>query len=477
MATGACVEVIGRILGKLKVPYAFNFYPFTRSWMLLEKGKADAVPSVSHKPERESALYFTPEQKQFDATGVFPPDYLWETEYVFFVNRRVASSFRFESYAQIKADGYRIGVNTRYTYDPAFLAAGLNTMNFADPADCLRALAEGRIDLYPLDRTIGRVLLRRLSLDDRITYLPKPLFRKPYLMCFARHSDYPGLQTIMADFNGELRKMRAAGEVDRIFAAYAPDAAAPATHHPLVFVCEPWPPFEYEKDGKAVGINPMVIQRVMERLGLPYEIRFFPWARAWLMAQKGAADVVMSVSYNAEREPYLYYTEEQRDFAKTGKLPPDYLWMTEYVFFVVKKNANRFHFESYAQIKADGIRVGVNRGYTYHPEFLEAKLGSREFSSAREGLEALIAGEIDLYPMDRTIGFAQLREMGLHDSVTTLPKPLFSKPYLAPFVRKSDYPQLRQVMQDFNAELRRLRESGEYQRIRESCLDADQTPR
>jgi len=154
VATGACVEVIGRILGKLKIPYAFSFYPFTRSWMLLEKGKADAAPSISHKPERESVFHFTPEQKQFDATGVVPPDYLWMTEYVFFVNRRVASSFRFESYEQIKADGYRIGVNTRYTYDPAFLAAGLNTVKFVDPAESLRALAEGRIDLYPLDRTV-----------------------------------------------------------------------------------------------------------------------------------------------------------------------------------------------------------------------------------------------------------------------------------------------------------------------------------
>jgi hypothetical protein len=51
-------------------------------------------------------------------------------------------------------------------------------------------------------------LLKRLKLDDRISYLPKPLFRKPYLMCFARHSDYPGLEGIMTNFYAELRKMR-----------------------------------------------------------------------------------------------------------------------------------------------------------------------------------------------------------------------------------------------------------------------------
>jgi len=90
----------------------------------------------------------------------------------------------------------------------------------------------------------------------------------------------------------------------------------------------------------------------------------------------------------------------------------------------MKKNADRFRFESYEQIKADGLRVGVNRGYTYHPAFLEAKLGSQEFSSAKEGLEALIAGEIDLYPMDRTVGLGLLPvdigELGLRAGLESL---------------------------------------------------------
>lgn len=469
---GACVELMGRILTRLHVPYEIRFYPFTRLWMLMERGKVDAAPSISYKANREAVLYFTEEQKAFDTTGAVPADYLWMTEYVFFVNSKYRSSLRFDSYEQIKADGYRVGVNARYSYDRDFLAAGLKTVTQVDPRDSFNQLSEGRIDLYPMDRIVGMGVVRDMGLSDRIAILPRPLFRKPYLMCFSRVSDYPGMEALMGRFYEELRRMRDSGEYERVMCEYVPPGDLPEPVRPLLFVCEEWPPYEYPRDGGAAGIDAVLLSRIMARLKLPYEIKFYPWPRAWLMAQNGAADAVLSISYAEERERYLYYTEEQRKFAQSGVTPPDYLWLSEYVFFVMKKNAGRFRFESYDQIKADGLRVGVNRGYTYHAPFLEAQFGTLEFSSVREGLEALVAGKVDLYPVDKNIGLAQLKGMGLHESVTYLPKPLFSKPYLAPFVRGSDYPGLPSVMQAFNAELRRMRASGEYQKIVEAELAA-----
>ena len=85
---------------------------------------------------------------------------------------------------------------------------------------------------------------------------------------------------------------------------------------------------------------------------------------------------------------------------------------------------------------------------------------------------ALINEDIDLYPMDRTVAIAELKAMGVLESVTYILKPLLAKPYLAPFCRLSDYPDLETVMAAFNRELRLMRASGEYNEIfSEHCHD------
>ena len=47
--------------------------------------------------------------------------------------------------------------------------------------------------------------------------------------------------------------------------------------------------------------------------------------------------------------------------------------------------------------------------------------------------------------------------MGLEQSIKPLPDVLFSKAYLAPFVRTSDYPGLESIMYEFYHQLRQLR--------------------
>jgi len=457
---GIDVEVFETVFDRLGIEYEIEFYPFTRGWLMLTKGKVDAAPSISYQPFREPHLYYTDGQREFAKTGRVPEDYLWMTEYVFFVNRKFRGSLRFESYDQIKKDGYTIGLLKEYSYHPGFLEQGFETRMYVDPMDGMQALARGEIDLFPMDKTVGLSLLTSSGLGDRIAYLQKTIFTKPYLMTFSRASDYPDVENVMSDFYRELHKMRENGEYDAIVRKYAR-----ATPRKFLFVCEDWPPFECIRDGKAHGINVDILDRIMKTLNVPYEIRIYPWSRAWMMAERGSADAVLSVSYKASRESVLHYTDGQRAFAETGAIPPDYLWISEYVFFVLEGNGGKFRFESYEQLRADKPRIGTNRDYSYDSAFLEAGLSSREFNDTKEGLDALVTGEIDLYPMDKTVGIATLREMGLRESVTFLPKPLFSKPYLAPFVRKSDYPGIEWLMRDFNRALRSLRDSGDYDAI------------
>jgi len=144
---------------------------------------------------------------------------------------------------------------------------------------------------------------------------------------------------------------------------------------PFIIVAEELPPYEFLNDaGKPAGINVEIIEQIFSTLEIPYEIRFYPWPRAWLMAANGVADAILSVSYQKEREPYLFFTDEQRAFWETGDVPPDFLWLTEYVFFVSRRLSDAIRFESYEQLQADKLRISISDQYTYDTALLEANI-------------------------------------------------------------------------------------------------------
>lgn len=468
---GINVDIIKHILDRLGIPYEFKVYPFSRGWLMLKRGTADAAPSISYSKEREPFLFYTDAQRAFDKTGAMPDDYLWMTKYVFFANRKFAKSLNFESYDQIQKDGYKIGIVKEYSYHPGFLEEDFIVKPYFTVEDGLQGLARGEIDLFPMDETVASHILERIGLRDQVTALPKVIFSKPYLMVFSRKSDYPDLETVMTAFNAELRSMRASGEIDAIRHRHLPEEPGPVPlDRPLLFVCESWEPFAYMDGDTIKGIDVEITSRIMKTLGIAHEVRIYPWSRAWMMACNGKADAVLSISYKQSREDVLLYTDDQRRYAATGELPENYLWISEYVFFVKKKFAGTYTFDSYEQLREAGYRVGRNRDYSYDDAFLGAKLPGIEFNDTKSGLDALVNEQIDLYPMDKTVGTATLKAMGLQESVTFLPRVLFSKPYLAPFVKASDYPGIQSVMERFNRELHEMRESGELDKIREAYL-------
>ncbi len=469
---GINVDIIRQILETLGVAYEFKVYPFTRGWLMLKRGAADAAPSISYTQDREPFLYYSAAQRATAQTGGLPPDYLWITRYVFFINRKFEKSIRFESYGQIQKDGYKIGLVREYSYHPGFTDEEFNFRFYSTVEDGLRGLVDGEIDLFPMDQTVALHILARMGHDGQVIPLPREIFSKPYLMVFSRESAYPGLETLVHRFNTELIRMRASGEVATIRGRYlAGGEETQPVPRPLLFVCEEWMPFAYMDGDTLKGIDVDITARIMQRLGLAYEIRIYPWSRAWMMASNGKVDAVLSVSYRPSRENVLLYTEDQRRFEETGEIPENHLWISEYVFFLKTKYAGVYRFESYAQLREAGYRIGRNRDYTYDDAFVAAGLPGREFYDTRSGLQALVAETIDLYPMDKTVGLATLKAMGLQDSVTWLPRPLFAKPYLAPFVKASDYPGITSVMERFNRELLEMRRRGEIDAIRERYLD------
>lgn len=457
---GINVEVIDRIFSDLGVPYEIRFYPWSRAWAMVKNGAADAVLSVSYKDDREESLFFTQEQTRFWETGQIPPDFLWLPEYVFFVNINRANDVHFDTYQQLKANGVRVAISDNYSYDPDFLKAGIETVTEPTPDSAMNTLLTGQADLYPMDRLAGWALLQRSGLQNRITWLPKPMFTKPYLLGFSRLSGYPEGETLMRSFYDKVRELRRSGAMDDITARHVDPFRPARPKRPVLFVCEEWRPFEYCENDQMKGIDVDLVTHIMTGLRIPFEIRTYPWPRAWMMAEQGQADAVLSVSFKDEREKVLYYTDGQRDAAHKVELPKDYLWISRYAFFAKAKNAKDFQFESCEAIIKSGCRVGLNKGYSYASSFPADKFNSKVYFDTASGFMGLIKDEIDIYPMDVTVARHTLKELGIEDSVVELPLKLFSKPYLAPFVRTSDYPGLESIMYEFNYQLRQMRASG-----------------
>jgi polar amino acid transport system substrate-binding protein len=226
----------------------------------------------------------------------------------------------------------------------------------------------------------------------------------------------------------------------------------------LLIVADPWPPFEFEDGHKASGIDVEIATSILNNLGIPFEIQFYPWPRAWEMLKNGEADAVFSTSRNAEREPFLYFPKED-------------MWLSEYVFFV-RKDRMQPKFNGYEDAK--NMTVGITAANSYHPSFWAAfpNIDGNTLNphlevaiSAELNFMKLAEGHIDFFPLDKIVGLTILNKLGLHDKITYYPVTLFTKGYPMPFAKNSKYPNLKKISEKFEQALIAFKNSNDYKLI------------
>ena len=140
------------------------------------------------------------------------------------------------------------------------------------------------------------------------------------------------------------------------------------------------------------------------------------------------------------------------------------------------------------------MKVGVTSGNSYHPSFWEAfpyqdpptntKLNAQldGAPSLDMNLFKLAKNNTQLYPVDRTVGLYNLAVLKKSEPGKNIEAivpyenfVLFSKKYPMPFAKKSDYKDARfadiqAVAQAFEKELKAMKVSGEYEKIRSKWL-------
>lgn len=93
---------------------------------------------------------------------------------------------------------------------------------------------------------------------------------------------------------------------------------------PLQFVTEPFPPFNFEENGKAAGPMVEVLQAVCKEAKLSCSAQIMPWRRALAMAESGQADGIFSILHGPEKAQNFVLSDPVIRTAY-GFLPPKIL--------------------------------------------------------------------------------------------------------------------------------------------------------
>ena len=238
----------------------------------------------------------------------------------------------------------------------------------------------------------------------------------------------------------------------------------------LLIIAEEFAPYEFVRDGKVVGIDIDLSNRIFRKMGYEPEYKIMPWKRAWYYVQEGMADIILTTSRKAPREPYVWYPEED-------------MWQGDFVFFYKKGRFNPDQL-SLNFAKKHGLKIGIIHGNSYHKQLWEHfpyRDGSREFmgdlslnvvnpqlvpvETLKQNILKVADGRVDLTIATTTYGQYTAKLLGLSDQIDNSSTALYSKRYPLAFIKKSSHPDIEKIYRAFDSELRALKETGEYDKI------------
>lgn len=75
----------------------------------------------------------------------------------------------------------------------------------------------------------------------------------------------------------------------------------------IIAVTEEFPPYNYTENGKLTGYSVEVVEELLKRAALDYQIASYPWARAYQMAQRTSNVLIFTIVRTPEREADFYW--------------------------------------------------------------------------------------------------------------------------------------------------------------------------
>ncbi|TRO17139.1 transporter substrate-binding domain-containing protein [Ectopseudomonas mendocina] len=211
-----------------------------------------------------------------------------------------------------------------------------------------------------------------------------------------------------------------------------------------------WPPYLGETLPHH-GVASRIVAEAFALQGVEVQWEFHPWARSLKMAEQGQRDGSAVWLYNPEREQRFHISEP---VVESG-----------YYLFHLKDRA--FDWANIEDLR--DLRIAGTRGYDYGEAFQRAEAAGKfevmRLNGDEQGLRQLLAGRIDLFPVDKVVGFdllyqkfsaAERQRLSFHH------KPLRSDSLHLLLSR--EVAGNTELMQRFNRGLAQLRDSGKISR-------------
>lgn len=110
------------------------------------------------------------------------------------------------------------------------------------------------------------------------------------------------------------------------------------------------------------------------------QIEFLPWPRALKQVQQGQAAAIVTLWYDSDRARYLNY--------------PSPLYSNAIRFY--QRKDKPIQFQQLAELAKQQLRLGMVRGYSYHPAVRALPFEFVEVNSDLESLKMLALGRVDL---------------------------------------------------------------------------------
>lgn len=213
-----------------------------------------------------------------------------------------------------------------------------------------------------------------------------------------------------------------------------------------------WPPYLSENIAH-FGLVSLLVSSAFTEEGVAVEYGFFPWLRSLELARSGEWDGSVIWLRNSERE---------HDF-----LFSDPVYFSCQAFF--HRRDRPFDWNCYEDLR--GVKIGVSLGYSYGNKFdrmLEnGELDVDVAQTDRMNMNKLLSGRIDIFPINVEIGYYLLRAdfpPGLANLVTHHPRLLINNRALHLIVPRG-LPRSRTILQVFNRGLKKLHDSGAFDRL------------
>ncbi|OZG72330.1 hypothetical protein BTA51_16485 [Hahella sp. CCB-MM4] len=223
-----------------------------------------------------------------------------------------------------------------------------------------------------------------------------------------------------------------------------------------------WPPYT-GVELKEGGFCTHILREALSDYDL--EIVYLPWKRASQSVMDGELDITLCWIPNEERLKNFIFT--------------DPLMVNKKVFF--HRKDFKFDWNTIDDLK--NYRIGTALGYSYGDEFdkaaKEKRITIEPVTDDATNLKKLLLGRIDLFPVEMVVGYTTLYEIFPSSQarlITNHEKALLRSSYHVMISRNIPQERALKILSSFNEGIKRLKESGEYEKLETLLIEGYYNP-